>query len=309
MPAALRWIVSTSASAFHAAEALARGQPLADAALAQALAEPAGYLAAVLADTGIPADVFWDHAAALAAGIHNNRELASVSLAKTIGRSPRQAGLIDPLAAAIAGLENAYNAFAPRSNDDLELRSGPLREQWEARGPGVLAQIGRATEPDLIVSQADVLLVHPALGGSGRAHLAYNSVRIEAVLANPHPALPEVVRLAWLIAQLNNDLPVHQGNLPRQRASEVAALALIPAALAAAEGVELARYDAAAMELALTAWQRGVQDSSRIVPTLMEWWDVYLESPPFWSVALAALDRMLPPDGHSPVPTQPDSGS
>src|SRR5687767_9222855 len=118
MSTSLRWIVSGSASALHAAEAIAQGRVLADVALADALSEPAGRLAAVLEVGRIPAEVFWRHAAALAAGIHNNRELADLALAKTLGRSPQQAALVDPLARAITALENAYNAWAPRGNDD-----------------------------------------------------------------------------------------------------------------------------------------------------------------------------------------------
>jgi hypothetical protein len=293
MSTTLRWIVSGSASAFHAAEAIAQGRALADAALAEAIREPAGRVAAEIEAAGIPAAAFWEHAGALAAGIHNNRELTSLSLAKILGRSPRLETLISPLAAVITALENAYNAWAPRGNDDLELRSGPLREQWEARGPGMLAQMGRSMEAELIVPQADVLLVHPALGGGGRAFLAYNSVRIEAVLADPHAGLPETVRLAWLLAQLNNDLPMHQGNLPRDRVAEVGGLACIPPALAAAETVELARYDAATIALALAAWHVPVEDASSTAAILDEWWHVYCESRPAWAVALAALDRML----------------
>lgn len=293
MSTTLRWIVSGSASALHAAEAIAQGRVLADAALAEALGDPAGKLAAVIEVGGIPAEAFWGHAAALAAGIHNNRELANVVLTKNLGRSSRQAALVEPLAAAITAVENAYDAWAPRGNDDLELRSGPLREQWEARGPGMLAQIGRSTEAELIVPQADVLLVHPALGGAGRTHLAYNSVRIEAMLANPQAALPEIVRLAWLLAQLNNDLPLHQGNLSRERVAEVGGLACVPSTLAAAESVELARYDLATLALALSTWHVPVEDAPSIAQTLDEWWQVYCESRPAWSVALAALDRML----------------
>ncbi len=125
MPTTLRWIVSSSASAFHAAEAIARGLPLADAALAAALAEPAANLAAVVAASEIPADVFWSHVTPLAAGVHNNRELASLALTKTIGRGARLEGLVDVFAAAFTGLENAYDAAMPGSLDDLELRSGP----------------------------------------------------------------------------------------------------------------------------------------------------------------------------------------
>jgi hypothetical protein len=157
----------------------------------------------------------------------------------------------------------------------------------------VLAQVGRSTESGLIVEQADVLLVHPALGGAGKAHLPYNSVRIEAVLANPEQALPEVARLAWLISQLNLDLPIHHDHLPRERVAQLGACALIPAVLAAAETVELARFDAATMVLALTAWQAPVTDAEAEAQTLIEWWNVYNESHLAWSIALAALDRML----------------
>jgi hypothetical protein len=293
MPTTLRWIVSPSASAFHAAERIAAGRALADVALAQAIREPAEKLAAVIAASGIPASVFWAHAAALAAGIHNNRELASVALTKTIGRSPRQQALIDPLAAAITALEYAYNAWSPGALDELELRSGPLREQWEARGPGMLTHIAALTEADLIVPQADVLLVHPASGGGGCAHLAYNSVRIEAMLANPHETLPEVVRLAWLVAQLNIDLPRHQGNLTRERLAEVGRLAFLPPALAAAEHVELARQDTPTLAL-LISWNTSTADqAAMLAPTLEEWWEVYSASRPAWSIALAALDRMI----------------
>jgi hypothetical protein len=293
MPTTLRWIVSSSASAFHAAEAMARGWPLADAELSAALEEAAARLAALISVSGIPGEAFWGHVTALSGGIHNNRELANLALAKTLGRGAQLESLVDVFSAAFAGLENAYNAAAPRSLDDLELRSGPLREQWEARGPGVLAQVGRSTEPGLIVQQADVLLVHPALGGAGRAHLPYNSVRIEAVLANPEQALPEVTRLAWLISQLNFDLPIHHDHLPRERVAQLGACALIPAVLAAAETVELARYDAATLTLALTAWQAPITDAEAAAQTLIEWWTVYSESHLPWSIALAALDRML----------------
>ncbi len=44
MPIEVRWLVDPSVSAFHAAEAAARGIPLADAELADALAAPLGEL-------------------------------------------------------------------------------------------------------------------------------------------------------------------------------------------------------------------------------------------------------------------------
>ena len=68
-----------------------------------------------------------------------------------------------------------------------------------------MAAIGRLTERELVVERADVILVHPVLGGGGWAYPPYNAVCFEAVLANPIAELPEVVRLGWLLAQLNLD--------------------------------------------------------------------------------------------------------
>ena len=135
----------------------------------------------------------------------------------------------------------------PKLLDELELRAGPLREQWEGRGPGLLAGICRLTEPGILVERADVLVVYPVAGGGGTAHREHNAVSIEAVLANPLPQLPEVARLAWLIAQLNLDLPRYTETLRGSR--RVAALATIPPTLAAAADVELVQDDRATLGL------------------------------------------------------------
>jgi hypothetical protein len=292
MPTTLRWIASSSASAFHVAEAIARGQSVTDEGLVAVLAEPAMRLKELFETAQPPGDALWQHITPLAAGIHNNRELAHVVLTKAIGRGSRHAALVDALAAAITSLKSAHQRAAPNCIEQLELRSGPLREQWEARGPGLLAHIGRFTQEDLLVADADALLVQPVSGGGGRAHSPYNSVRIEAVLANARPELPEIARLAWLLAQLNNDLPANQGNLPRGRATEVGGLALLLPVLTAAEEVELGRCDSATLIAALQTWQPTASEAA-VAGTLEEWWQVYSQTRPVWPVALAALDRML----------------
>ncbi len=69
---------------------------------------------------------------------------------------------------------------------------------------------------------------------------------IEAVLANEHFQLPEVVRLGWLLAQL----VYHQDESDtRQRGLE-----LVTPVLKAAEVVELAHCDPPTTRLALDAW-------------------------------------------------------
>jgi hypothetical protein len=175
----------------------------------------------------------------------------------------------------------------------LPLRERPLREQWEARGPGLLSHVSQITEEDLIVESAEVLLVHPALGGGGDAHLAANAVRVEAVLANPIAELPEVVRLAWLIAQLKLDLPLYSESIHADRLPHVARYAMLPAILSAAEAVELVRFTPQTMRQAVIAWRLfeplGVDGAG----LAMQWWQTYQETRPPLRVALTALDQMF----------------
>jgi hypothetical protein len=64
---------------------------------------------------------------------------------------------------------------------------------------------------------------------------------------------------------------------------------MIPPVLAAAEEVELTRYDAQRVATALDAWQALQADAE----TLVAWWETYQASRPPWPVALAALEQML----------------
>ena len=290
----LRWRVSLSSSCFHAAAALSRQEPFADERLRAALQEPAAALLAELRGGGIEIREFFDQAVPLAADFESNRGLAERILAKLPSRSGE---LNQQAAGRLAGwfteLEAAFTAAVPRVVDELTLRSGPLRDQWEARGPGLLAAIARKTEPGVLPASAEVVLVHPALGGAGAACSLYNKVVLEAVLTNPLGDLPETVRLGWLLSTLNLDLPKYSETLRREKLPLLACLAMLPAALAAAEDVELIG-ERPSLARALTAWRLasdGAADS--LAERLKQWWATYQESRPPWGVALAALDQLL----------------
>ena len=156
----------------------------------------------------------------------------------------------------------------------------------------MLAGFARQTESELLVEQADVLLVDPILGGGGEAHLAYNSVRLEAVLANPIAELPEIARLGWLVAMLNQDLPRYSERLPIERARDVIALATLPPLLEAAVDVELVRPTPDTLRLAIAEWCRPAADSALLADAVTAWWQTYIETRPSWELALAALDQM-----------------
>ncbi len=179
-------------------------------------------------------------------------------------------------AAIEAGAEQLWQAIAPDGEpvflEQMQLRSGPLREQWDARGPGLLRELARLTEPFELPAPARVSLVSPLCGGYGHANQESANVTFEAVLTNPYQSLPEVLRLTWLLAQL--------GAVAREPA------ALVPAVLAAGEELELARLDLMCLKLALKAWR---VDCRHPAEKLLRWWEAYRDSPLTWSQALHQL--------------------
>ena len=291
MPLELRWKVSLSASCIHAALCRRQGIAAADPQLAAALDQPADALIYEIQQAGWPVDAVLEQLASFAAEIDNNRELVSRVLARL-----RIAAAGEPVvrvSGAVADLEAALRREQPDLAEELPLRERPLREQWEARGPGLLMAVGRLTEAAAVPEAAEVALVAPYAGGHGVAHAGQNRVTFEAVLVNPLPELPEVVRLAWLIAQLNSDLPQIADVVRAPRAPAVMSVAMIPPVLAAAELVELGRCDAAAIAEAIVAWRLPPALPPDAADRLWSWWTAWLEGAAKWPVAVAALDELL----------------
>ena len=302
----LSWKASESASCLYAATCLAAGHAAADRPLAEAYWPAVEFALAEFTACGAAAERWLPMLTGLAAsGVEGNRQLVDQTITKLMGGGGPNAALAGRLTGCVAGLKAAFQqAYRDASSanaaplvDELLLRGRPLVEQWEARGPGMLWHVARSTEEGVLAERADVVLVYPVVGGHGLAHLPVNAVTFEAVLANPLDELPEVVRLAWLLAQLNLDLPMFAEHLPADRRGRVARLAMVPPVLAAAEHVELGRCTAEAIERALVAWRLVDADAGAAAAgadTLLNWWTTYLEGATPWVVALAALDQMLP---------------
>jgi hypothetical protein len=294
MSISLRWIASFSASCLHAAEAIAHGKSLSDRRLIEALSIPAVALRDEISKSSLPAGRFWRQLLAVAHHFENNRELATTAIRKVVPWQPGYETLAGRLADRIAAVETAVQSAVPGVVDELANRSRPIREQWEARGPGLLQGVARLTDERVLVESAEVVLVLPALGGGGAAHLSNNSVRFEAVLTNNVPQLPEVARLAWLLAQLQCDLPNFSDAIPADQLPLVGQLALLPPILQAAQDVELTKFTPETTALAITAWQVELSvNIQSVCESLLVWWQTYQETRPDWKTALAALQRMI----------------
>ena len=287
----LRWRTSLSATALHAAACRQQLLPAADRALGALLDPAADRLIAEINGAGWPAAATLPLLTGLAPEFDSNRELVA-RVASRLGLAS-----VDSAAArvvdAITDLESALVGAHPELADELIMRGRPLREQWEARGPGLLAEIARLTERGVVPSAAEIVLVAPYAGGHGIAHPAQNRVTFEAMLVHPHPQLPETLRLAWLLGQLNSDLPAYADALPAPQLRRAFAAGLIPQVLAAAQELELATCDEATIESALQAWGLRGDLPSDAATKIWNWWNAWLDRHTKWSVAVAALDQLL----------------
>jgi len=311
----LHWQTSELASYFHAADAVRRGRPLVEPALAEALAEPLAALQAGLQEEGVSAVRFWAHLLPLSASNISMQELARRTLIRSVGPTEAEVRVIrfrellytirNTCAEGVASRERerpeggsaelrslTLPARQTPEKDACPLFSGwsiePLQQRWAQYGPGLLGRIVDRTEPDILVEEATVVGLDPVQGGGGAAHLVYNLACIECVAESGESNLPEVVRLAWQIAQLNLDLPRYSEKILVGRVALVAGLAMLPVAVAAAADVRL--IPAENLVTAVRAW---MPEAEARLATLSEWWDTYQRLRPSWGSSLKALDLLL----------------
>lgn len=153
------------------------------------------------------------------------------------------------------------------SDPDVSLRLRPLREHWEARGPGLMLTLSKRFPWLAIPQTITVHLQIPQRGGWGQVR-STGEVEFEAVLANPIPNLPEVLRLGWLCllcspyAMVENKTP----SLP---------LAFVPPLLMAGQFVELCEYNETTVAFALKHWLQQPTSDAPALPDsarLLDWW-------------------------------------
>jgi hypothetical protein len=146
----------------------------------------------------------------------------------------------------IAALNSACDSAWPGLNAELNSRTRPIREHWEARGPGMFHFLSERQ----LLSKEDVVLplylLKPLLGGGGFAlKTPHSLVGFEALLANVSQLVPEVVRLLWYILQAVTDKDPQQ---------------LLAWAIHAGEAVELCRCDEVTLTEVKSLWRLNDQN-------------------------------------------------
>jgi hypothetical protein len=306
----LNWRVRETATTLHVADAIARGLPLSDPRIADAVVNPVNALQDAITQIGLPNEDAWYALCTHACQHDSVSELVYAALPFTDQDESRShQGRIIRL---VTEVGDGIRRVVPGLRDELQHRIRPLREQWDARGPGLLHSLRARNDDRLVLTDASVFVVHPILGGGGAVDPVHSAIRIEALLTNTVPGLPEVVRLGWLLGQLAChfalNTSIEQPSCPRRR---VVALAMVPATLAAAETVELVTCDAETVRQAISAWQLvpADEDASAVqerAEQVWMWWQSLENSTP-WNNAVGELtDRLRRTNDRSDRDNQTD---
>lgn len=296
----IRWEIGDKLSPLHAARCWAAGASGIDSALATKIAEPLAELTKRLAAAELDLEAFWSRLVAASASGSSDQDACRTALMDAgIG----ELGL-DACASAIltclADTRLAFQERFPKSTQQLSLRARPIREQWDGYGAGLLRRIAKKTHESFIPKSAVCVLLSPYRGGDGDCDPATATLWIEAVLTNPVPSVPEVLRLTWLLTRIGMGtmvLPTEaaEENEDRERALMVVALAGLPVVLDAACYLEMTQSPTVTGQLidsAMQAWFGPMEPA--VVEILDKWWSQSEELKPPFPVALKALDRMLP---------------
>ena len=290
-PTTLKWVASLMATAVYAAEAASRGLPLLETPLDHEFLDQVRELRLWISSHQLTPPIVWNHLGGLSADIEDPYELAART-ATRLGsdRDSRETGRLGEI---LVRLKQSIRQAFPDLVQELAMRAGPLREQWEARGPGLLKNLSQQTGTWIAPESAEILLVAPLLGGGGRALLGHSKAQMEAVLVHADPEIPEMVRLAWLIAQLGVDRAPYRESIPAGRFPLVIQLALVPPVLLAAESVEWTTFHPDRIRQVLAAWYIPTLPNRPTHEWLLHWWESVRQEKLSWEVALQHLDKWL----------------
>lgn len=302
----LRWTTGERLSPIHAARCFALGIRGVDGAIVSGIEAPVAELSNRLAAAEIDLALFWQRLMSSAAAGESDFDACVAALTAAGCSSLSLDSTASAIASRLAEVRLVHLERFPKLAEQLTLRGRPLREQWDGFGMGLLKRIGKLTHPSFLPKNATVILLSPYRGGDGGLAASAQRVWIEAMLTNPVPEIPEVIRLVWLIGQAGLTEGLSTGPEDSRggpwvvpaRLPRVAALAMMPLVLEAASYLEMIPQPADKLSSlfasAAQAWRLGVDVST--LDALEHWWRQFqdLQTPP--AVTLKALDRMLHPE-------------
>ena len=281
----LAWRISPSVTCYHAANQVRLGRHLLNAELESALRGPVEKLQESLVEERLRAENFWQIVIPIAAEFSLPRQLAETALTKLMG-SVEAKPRVGRFERDLIGIRSAFlqnQKAAPEAAAEL------LKHAWAKYGEGLLGGIEHWTEAGVLVENASVFVMPNLSGGGGEAHAVFNSVRVEQLA----DSAMEAVHLAWLLGQLNLDVPRFSELVPGENRHLIAGLSMIPVAFAAAEFAEIAECTPEMMNHAVEAWLGPSEQVPHWQKCVVDWWEVYKLQRPPWPAAMQALAGLV----------------
>lgn len=223
----LQWIASTSlslvrmvqscAAVNHPAAALRREGnrfALKDPVAGGAFLRESQQVSDRLILTAVNENKFWEQISDELVAASNDAPLTTALCEVALLRSGHSQLQSEQTAAAIHraldGCRRLLASDQPRLADQLRLRYAPLKQSYEAYGPGLLRTVGKqiwngSPPTNWWPNRVSVHAVQPLHAGASGLSSYQCSVWIEAVLTDISPAVPEWLRLAYELTHMAID--------------------------------------------------------------------------------------------------------
>lgn len=289
----LRWVAHVELSAAHAALVVATGARCIDSQTEQRLIAPVTEINNRLLSASLDIGVFWEQ---YLVELLRDTELQPACSIALMWSGCNEMQVEQTSKAICSRLSDARLGFLqrfPKLAEQLELRSKPLRERWETFGPGLLREIGRQVwgQPpsDWWPSPVTALMVQPIRGGDGGYEIERNRLWMEAVLSDIDPAIPEVLRVAWLVTRMAIDSYIREKSAD-QSLTVPWSLVSVPLVLAAGQDLELIPAGELPVRQAMELWRFG---DAATADALAQWWQWFQKTKGPIPAALKVLEQRL----------------
>ena len=292
----VRWSESPNLSAIHAAYVVAAGNVCTDGKTQNALVGSATDVNNRLLSAGVDVAAFWESLFAQSLIIDDDKRSINIALVSAGCGEMQLEQIASGISNSLAECRLAYRTRFPKLAEQLKLRIQPLRDQWDSFGDDLLLEVasqiwGDRSPADWWPSRPELIAVQPCCGGDGGFDADASTVWIEATLTDVDPAVPELLRMVWLMTRIATKL--HTREKSSTGGSRLPwALGSIPIVLKAGQALELLPQGNLPIQQACRLWRAGDQSLATI---LERWWREYQESDSALPVALKALDQMLAP--------------
>ena len=274
----IRWTPSSKLSEIHVAQTVAMGRQLTDRKTEQALVAPATQINQRLLSASLDVGEFWQRLFDETAFDSDNPRACEIALVAA-GCSELQ---VEQTAKAISSrlgeCRIAFHRRFPKLAEQLTLRSQPLRERWATVGPGMLNGItkqvwGGPAPRDWWPTRIEGLMVQPIRGGAGGYDIDTAQFWMEAMLTDVDPAVPEVLRVAWLVTRLATES--HTRGTAAGETSLPWGIGSVPLVLSAAAELDLLQTSSLPIARAVEIWHLGDAVVGQIA---QQWWNQWQAS-------------------------------